>query len=69
MGLIWLFFENNSYLIIYNKRADLATAGFGKTTMGVQPFIYKEKRHPGRWRWTVTYFKMVGRRASEDDPI
>ncbi|MDH6523802.1 hypothetical protein M2130_000321, partial [Polynucleobacter sphagniphilus] len=28
-------------------------------TMGVQPFIYKEKRHPGGWRWTVTYFKMV----------
>ncbi|MDH6525618.1 hypothetical protein M2130_002169, partial [Polynucleobacter sphagniphilus] len=27
--------------------------------MGVQPFIYKEKRHPGGWRWTVTYFKMV----------
>jgi len=27
--------------------------------MDVQPFIYKDKRHPGGWRWTVTDFIMV----------
>jgi len=27
--------------------------------MALRAFIYKEKRHPGGWRWTVTYFKMV----------
>jgi len=32
--------------------------------MDVKLSIYKEKRHPGGWRWTVTYFKMVGRRRS-----
>ena len=30
--------------------------------MAISVTICKEKRHPGGWRWTVTYFKMVGRR-------
>ena len=27
-------------------------------SFGTKP-PYKENRHPGGWRWTVTYFKMV----------
>jgi hypothetical protein len=38
---------------------DLARAGFRKTMTALRAFIYKEKRHPVGWRWTVTYFKMV----------
>ncbi len=37
----------------------LDTAKSRKTTMDLQAFIYKEKRHPGGWRWSALYYLVV----------